>query len=203
MVMKRQAIAAIIIVLAIIGGGSIYMVQQQKPLPTSSPTPTVAPTLTPTPTSTPTPAQSPKPTPTPTPTQSAAEEARVRSMVMAYYAAFNNHSETHVASFFTGDGQKLINHGQDGMITGQKELMTHFSNIFTYCYGRTIRKINITQLQIDGDKATVQVKYEDYSPESFRGCGTLNITENMQLTRMGDTWKITRTDLEFITPKRD
>jgi hypothetical protein len=197
--MKWQAIVIIIIALVVIGGGSFYITQQQKPLPTSSPTSTATPTSTPTPTPTPTltPTSSPTPTPTPTPTQSAEEEGRIRDMVKAYYANFSQHSEGNVAGFFTENGQKLLNNGKDGSFIGRNAIKTSLAKGFAYCIDLTIKELNITKVQIEADKATVQCKYE----QSSTICATLDITENMQLTKVGDTWKIAKTDLEFIPAK--
>ena len=196
---KWQAIVTVIVALAIIGGASIYMIQQQKPVQTPSPTPATTPTSTPTQTTTsiPTPPPAPASTPTPTPTQSAVEEARIHDMVKAYYAAFSQRSEQAVAGFFTEDGQKLLNNGKDGSFIGRNAIRTGLASGFAYCRDVTIRELNITKVQIDGDNATIQAKYEQHSTL----CTTLDITENMQLVRIVDAWKIAKTNLEFIPAK--
>ena len=199
---SKNILAAAVVVIILVIGGAYYLTQQpSKPTSTVTPTltPTIPPTTTPTQTVTPTVAETSTTTtaqtasPTATPTATITDEDLIRELVNGYYDTFNRHLAADNAAFFTDDGIKLINHGKDGTWTGTAQITKQLDGVFTPNTDIALINQTITKLEISGDKATVQIKYKGHAT----GWKSDNMTENMELVKIGGVWKIAKTDVIY------
>ena len=192
MVSKTIIVAVIIVVLAV---GGIYVMQKPStptpsPMPTATPTSSPTPTAKPTVTETPTTTAAPAPTQTTTPNPTTIEEGRVQETVMAFVDAYNRRSAEDAASFFTEGAVRTVSAG--GKIfkaTGWYYITRQFANFFRNNPDTTLTGVDITKLSVTGDKATVQIKYTSVSPKNQISAP---YTEDLELAKVGDTWKITQ-----------
>jgi len=166
-------------VMLIIIGGAFYLMPQPQSVP---PTETVQPNLTVTPKQTP---QMPSPT--------INEEERIRNMIMAYYEAFNRHSESDQMAFFADNVTVLINHGKDYSYHGPKEKMkSYLSLAFQLDPQVTITNLRINRLNLQGDTATVESEYI-ISSKVYQLSKPIN--EHIELIKTNNAWKIVKTDI--------
>jgi hypothetical protein len=177
--LKKAILVASIAVVLIIIGGAFYHMSQPQSVPrreTAQLTPTV------------TPEQTPQ-----TPSLAINEEERIRDMVMAYYEAFNRHSESDQMGFFTDNVTVLINHGKDYSYHGPKEKMkSYLSLAFQLDPQVAITDLRITRLTLEGDTATVESEYI-ISSKVYQFSKPIN--EHIELVKTNNAWKIAKTDI--------
>jgi len=200
---SKNILAAAVVVIILVIGGAYYLTQQpSKPTSTVTPTltPTIPPTTTPTQTVTPTVAETSTTTtaqtasPTATPTATITDEDLIRELVNGYYDTFNRHLAADNAAFFTDDGIKLINHGKDATYKGREKITQQLTDGIKSWPDMVIENVKIAKLEINADKAIVQCKYLF---NTKIGKWSTNMTENMELVKIGSTWKIAKVDVIY------
>ena len=114
-------------------------------------------------------------------------------MIMAYYEAFNRHSESDQMTFFTDNVTVLINHGKDYSYYGPKEKMkSYLSLAFQLDPQVAITNLRITRLNLQGDTAAVESEYI-ISSKVYKLSKPIN--EHIELVKTNNVWKIAKTDI--------
>jgi len=192
MIVSRKIIVIALIVI-IIGVGGVFYILQQPSEPSLTPTRTTiiqSPTTTMKPTEIPT--HSPSPTSTTTATPIINEETKIKEMLNGYYDAFNKHHIEKYLDYFKDNGQKLYNHGEDGIYTGHESIEDQLKLILQVYPDITLKNIDITKLEISEETATIECKY---LVSSEKRQYIEQVTEYIQLVKINDAWKIAQTDL--------
>lgn len=191
---EGKFLAAILIVsLLVIGGLLFFVLQPRAPLQVITPLPTAqnpepGPTSTPTSPSTPSPAPAQNQTP-------ANEEGEIRNVLTGYFEALNRHSPGDAVTFFTDNVEIQINHGKDYNYTGpRKGVKSFLSTGFSIAPDATITNLTFSNMNINGNDATVQANYV-VSSKSYNL--SYSVTEHIELTRESGVWKIAKTDIVF------
>ena len=123
------------------------------------------------------------------------EERAIRDTLTAYFDTLNRHLTEDAINFFADEVEILINDGKDYSYSGSKEgIMPYLTMAFDLDPNSKISEITISNIIIDGDKATVQMNYV-ISSESYGF--SMSITEYANLIKYNKEWKIRKTNITY------
>ncbi|WP_455369346.1 nuclear transport factor 2 family protein [[Eubacterium] cellulosolvens] len=123
------------------------------------------------------------------------EESMIRDTLTAYFDTLNTHSPEDAVKYFTDDVEITINYGKDYSYQGPKEgIITYLEMAFNLAPDSKISDVEISEIKINQNKATVQISYM-ISSEAFNF--SMSINEYLDLVKQNNKWKIRRTNIEY------
>ena len=178
---RKTLLGILLIDLVAVGGLLFYLSQPQVPTPIMMSSPTLT--------------SSPSPAPTSTTPTTEGEENSIRDTLRSYFDALNRHSVDDVVGYFADEVEILINHGRDYSYKGPREgVKQYLSMALTLAPDFKITEVNFDNLDIDENRARVQVSYQA-SSESYDLSRT--VAEQVELVKQSNLWKIAKTDIVY------
>jgi hypothetical protein len=123
------------------------------------------------------------------------EESEIRDTLTAYFDTLNRHMTEEPINFFADEVEILINYGKDYSYYGPKEgIMPYLKMAFDLDPDSKISEVIISEIVINGDKATVQMNYV-ISSESYGF--SMSVTEYAELVKQNNEWRIIKTNITY------